>query len=245
MTSRFEDFVDTLTPLKDAEAVWQHTAEYSYKLGFSNCSLTLAKKTSEGLEPAYLISDLPEEFGKIYKNEALISDDPFLQFSCQSLTAKKVASKDLSVFPKTTEKHKIFLDIAAQSGAMNGLGIPVRTSDIDLFGGWVFSSTEDGELFDLLHKEHGQEAQLAAVMAYERMVAIELGGASKLSLLSLREKECLLWLCAGLRSSMIANKLSISESAVNLYITNAKHKLRAKTREQAIARAILSGEITM
>ena len=42
-----------------------------------------------------------------------------------------------------------------------------------------------------------------------------------------------------------ADKLSISSSAVNLYIANAKHKLGAKTREQAIARAIFSGEITL
>lgn len=33
-----------------------------------------------------------------------------------------------------------------------------------------------------------------------------------------------------------ADKLSISSSAVNLYIANAKHKLGAKTREQAIVR---------
>jgi hypothetical protein len=37
----------------------------------------------------------------------------------------------------------------------------------------------------------------------------------------------------------------ISESAVNLYISNAKHKLGAKTREQAVARAIFSGEINI
>ena len=63
------------------------------------------------------------------------------------------------------------------------------------------------------------------------------------NILSDRERECLLWLSVGLRVSMIADKLAISESAVNLYITNAKHKLGSKTREQAVAQAILSTEI--
>jgi len=77
------------------------------------------------------------------------------------------------------------------------------------------------------------------------MVALGLGAAFGDNLLSARERECLLWLCAGLRVTMIADKLAISNSAVNLYITNAKHKLGAKTREQAVARAIFSGEINL
>jgi len=96
-----------------------------------------------------------------------------------------------------------------------------------------------------LLREHSHETHLAAVLAYERMVAIGLGNAFQFNLLSERERECLLWLCAGLRVAAIADKLSIGESAVQLYITNAKRKLGAKTREQAVARAIFSGEITI
>jgi DNA-binding CsgD family transcriptional regulator len=139
----------------------------------------------------------------------------------------------------------MFLEHAAENGAINSLGIPVRTCANDVFGGWIFSNSEPDELFELLHQDHAHEMHLAAVLAYERIVAIGLGDAFKFNLLSERERECLLWLCAGLRVSAIASTLSISESAVRLYISNAKLKLGAKTREQAVARAIFSGEITL
>jgi DNA-binding CsgD family transcriptional regulator len=44
---------------------------------------------------------------------------------------------------------------------------------------------------------------------------------------------------------MIAEKPSIGEFAVNLNISNGKHKLGAETREQAIVRAIFSGKINI
>ena len=47
------------------------------------------------------------------------------------------------------------------------------------------------------------------------------------------------------RQKAIAEKLGISPSAVNLYISNAKRKMQAKTREQAVAMAIVSGEIEL
>lgn len=245
MTMRFEEFAESLPTLTSVGAVWKHTAAYSHALGFSNCTLTLAKKTPTGPQSANFFSNLDGKFCDVYSKEGLISDDPFLKFTCASLSAKKIANEGLLAFPNASAKHKIFLDITAQSGAPNGLGVPVRISNQDVFGGWIFSCTDVGDIFDLLSEERGQETQLAAVMAYERMVAIKLGEGDPVTSLSLREKECLLWLCAGFRSSMIADRLSISESAVNLYITNAKHKLGAKTREQAIARAIQSGEITI
>jgi len=240
----FERFVDGLTALPDAGSIWNRTAEFAYDLGFSSCSLTIARKSGSGLQSTFFMSDLPDEFSKAYRNDGLVGVDPFLQFSCNSLSAKKVATDDLACFKGASAKHQAFLDQAADSGAVAGVGIPVRTTGSEHFGGWLFSSGEKRDVFDLLDKDHGREAHLAGVLAYERMVSIGFGKLGQ-RLLSGRERECLLWLCAGLRVSMIAEKLSISESAVNLYISNAKHKLGAKTREQAVARAIFSGEINI
>jgi DNA-binding CsgD family transcriptional regulator len=102
-------------------------------------------------------------------------------------------------------------------------------------------------VFKLLkrHRDHGHEAHLAGLLAYERMISLGLGHEANEKLLSGREHEVPLWLCAGYRVSMIADKLGISESAVNLYLKNARAKLGAKTREQAVARAIFSGQIEL
>lgn len=59
-----------------------------------------------------------------------------------------------------------------------------------------------------------------------------------------REKECLMWLARGLRNDRIAEKLGIKPVTVELHIANARKKLDAETREQALALAVQIGAIT-
>lgn len=241
----FEEFADGLTNFTDADSVWRHTASLAYDFGFSSCSLTMAARQATGLESTYLKCDLTEEFHDSYRNDGLIDCDPFLLFSCTGLAAKRIDSSNLSSFPGASIQHQAFLDHVAAAGASNGFAIPVRPAGDEIFGGWLFSSGEGSADFERLVGDHGRETHLAAVLAYERMAALGLGGPKPSNTLSPRERECLLWLCDGLRVSLIADKLAISESAVNLYISNAKRKLGAKTREQAVARALVRGEISL
>lgn len=53
-----------------------------------------------------------------------------------------------------------------------------------------------------------------------------------------RERECLLWLAAGLRNDRIAERLGIRGATVEMHLRNARRKLGARTREQAVARAV-------
>lgn len=61
------------------------------------------------------------------------------------------------------------------------------------------------------------------------------------SALTARELECLTGLAEGLKNHDIASKLRISEPTVAMHLANAKRKLGATTREQAIAIAVRSG----
>lgn len=55
--------------------------------------------------------------------------------------------------------------------------------------------------------------------------------------LSRRERECLQLIARGSVPKRIARQLQLSESAVRLYLANARRKLEARTVYQAIARA--------
>ncbi len=59
--------------------------------------------------------------------------------------------------------------------------------------------------------------------------------------LSPREREVLLWASEGKTAWETAQLLRVSESAVNLYTSNALNKLRAKTKTQAVAIAVRNG----
>jgi DNA-binding CsgD family transcriptional regulator len=59
--------------------------------------------------------------------------------------------------------------------------------------------------------------------------------------LTARETECLGALAEGLSSEGIARRLKISIPTVAMHVTNARHKLNAQTREQAVAIAVRKG----
>lgn len=57
--------------------------------------------------------------------------------------------------------------------------------------------------------------------------------------LTKREKQCLSLLANGLHRNQISETLGVAVSTVDFHLANAKKKLSAKTREQALARAIV------
>jgi DNA-binding CsgD family transcriptional regulator len=85
--------------------------------------------------------------------------------------------------------------------------------------------------------------QFTAIAAYERMRALRLNTREPLPDLTPRERDCLAFVADGKSDSEIADALRISTTTVHWHIENAKRKLEAKTRAQAIAKAhaLLSG----
>jgi LuxR family quorum-sensing system transcriptional regulator CciR len=244
MGSTLEGFVDDLSSASSKQNVWEAMRKFAENIGFSDCSMVTGSTENSRIVNPRTITSYSREFRLSYENEGLGEYDPFLHFHCHDMKMKRIVSKDLSTFPKASPMHRLFLDHVMANGAAGGVGIPFRTFDQAVFGGWILSCPEPDTKVDMLVEDHGEIVQLATILAYERMCAFGLdrieGG-----ILSARERECLRWLCSGLRVTAIADKLDIGESAVNLYVSNAKRKLGARTREQAIARALLNGEIQL
>lgn len=63
-------------------------------------------------------------------------------------------------------------------------------------------------------------------------------GANKSIRLTRRELECLRWAAEGLTAGQIAEQLNRSLATISLHLTSAMHKLGAKNRVQAVARAV-------
>lgn len=66
---------------------------------------------------------------------------------------------------------------------------------------------------------------------------------SELVNLSRREEECLTWLAVGLRPDRIAERLGVGEKSIEKYIAGARRKLKAATRDHAVAKALMLGII--
>ena len=93
---------------------------------------------------------------------------------------------------------------------------------------------------DAWHAEHGAILELMASTVHARLRRLR-GVAVETSPLSLREIEVLRLLAAGDRPARIAALLDISEKTVEFHIGNARAKLGARTRDQAVAIAAARG----
>lgn len=61
--------------------------------------------------------------------------------------------------------------------------------------------------------------------------------------LSAREADALAWLARGESDEGVAHRMGVSVRTVRFHVENAKRRLGARTRAQAIARAVLAGHI--
>ncbi|WP_114389735.1 helix-turn-helix transcriptional regulator [Notoacmeibacter marinus] len=71
------------------------------------------------------------------------------------------------------------------------------------------------------------------------------GGVGGADPLTPRETEMLRWAASGLRTKEIAERMNVSAATVEFHGRNARQKLDAKTREQAVAIALTRGLIAM
>lgn len=63
------------------------------------------------------------------------------------------------------------------------------------------------------------------------------------AVLTPRERECLAFVAAGLRPDRIAERLSVARVTVDLHLSNARRRLRARTLAEAVAKALIQGQI--
>lgn len=126
----------------------------------------------------------------------------------------------------------------------HGLTLPVRGPSGELA---LFSLTSEANDRDwtLLRSRYMRDFQVIAHYVHAR--ATQLAGAvptREVRRLSPRERQCLEMLASGYPVKRMSHVLSLSESAVRLYLDSARHKLMAINKHHAVARAVAWGIIS-
>lgn len=111
-------------------------------------------------------------------------------------------------------------------------------SGIGIWTGGVTTIPEFRHLWDRVGREIVQGATMLDLHVRNEKPNLLIG-------LTPREIDCISWLATGLRPSEICWKLKISEKTFEKHIANAKVKLKARTRDNAVAKSILFGLISV
>ena len=197
-----------------------------------------------GRQRLYLETDLPgHEKRTVGPNDVF---EPFLDHCCQSYAITATGVEFADDYSYLDEDSRRFIEAAGRRGFRSGLGIPMRLQSSTRYGGFNLGTSLDRSTFeDRIWP--GRELVRAFCLIVHRRAEVLLneghpGAARDMpQVLSPRERQCIVLLAGGLRVQAIADALGVGESAVALYLRNARTKLGARTREQLVALALTGG----
>lgn len=134
---------------------------------------------------------------------------------------------------------------AKEVGLRSGLYVPMA-SPLDPFSpvaGMALAGAMSDVEFKAILAEHGVGLLHLAYVFHNasiRNVWMEQAGGRPLSD---RERDCLRYLADGLRQDAIADRLCIARVTVEMHLRQARQKLGARTLNEAVAKALLFGQL--
>lgn len=146
----------------------------------------------------------------------------------------------------SAKASRAFLHEALDHGVGNqGLSMPVR-GPTGHFAVFTVNQNTDDEDWAGYHAEFLESLILTSHFLNNKALEIELGGnITDHKSLSPREVDALSFLALGCSRAEIADRLTISEHTLRVYIESARHKLGATNTTHAVARAISQGLIVV
>lgn len=142
-------------------------------------------------------------------------------------------------------REKVTALEGAEAGLRSSLCVPLA-SPLDPFtpiaGINLGSSMGESEFAQVL-REHGATLLSIAYLFHNASIRQLWSERSKGRSLSVRERDCLQFLADGKRQERIAHIMGIARVTVELHLRSARQKLHARTLNEAIAKALVAGEI--
>jgi DNA-binding CsgD family transcriptional regulator len=233
----FADLLDALDRAESPGAAWHAGIEWLATAGVIWCDYAY---TSDSQVPKagrlVRYSSLPQAWLEHYDAQAFAKHDPAVRHCTHANTPVMTGTEPPE---RGSVEAWRFWDDARSAGFGGGVAIPLRTPGSAL-GGFSLVTGIAGREFLSWHKAYGRWAALAAHVVDQRTLILAALPAVR-PRLSRRERECLTWLAVGMRHDRIAERLGITRPTVELHLANARRKFGARTREQALAKAVALG----
>ncbi len=219
---RIHDFLETATTETDADRLWTAAVDWLSYQGFDK---VLHLSISDGTVRAR--TTLGTDFEQYYNAEGLARHDPFPKYCLTAPGPVSTGIDYLSEYDYLQPEERRVITAAADADFRAGFSLVVRR---DGFGceGWNLGSSLNRREIDRIRQEKSLDLKLALMALRGR-----LGVAAPVHLTK-RERQVMDFLAEGYRTKSIARELGLAEVTVELHLKNARTKLGALTRDQAL-----------
>jgi DNA-binding CsgD family transcriptional regulator len=239
-------FLDTLNAAKGVDDRWNHLTRFMGDHGADviNYAVLNTLEFSRAEASVTQFSNMSSDWIEHYLAQRLDLHDPHVRYAREGGVEPYRWDERRTGF-LTSEDGRNVLSLAAEAGLRSQISMvaPDPSGRGEPIGGMTIgSSLHDGEYFRAIA---GKEAMLiSAAMLYHHSAIGEIRRHQVSARpLSPRERDCMTYVASGLRTARIAEKMHISEVTVDMHLRNAREKLRARTTAQAVARAMIFGDI--
>lgn len=230
----------TLSEISDVDEFWDKIGAELSNFGVTNFLYGSISSKAEVREKGFADSvvlkmNYPEEYLNQFAGNEFLETD---------VTAYRALEKTelsfwhhVETWDEADLDQKTQLEMEMDLGLSVGITLPTELLSADSLGGISICT---GELlpqeFDKMWMEHVNHiSQILGLLD----VGMRQQHLSTIIRLAPREKEVLTWLASGLKPDEIADRLGIGYRTVDKYIVSAKRRLKAKTRDQAVAKALI------
>lgn len=232
MAVSLQTFLSSLIETHDKQGIWHKTQLYFQAMGFDQIIYTELKQGD-----MEILTNFPNYWLEHYIDQEYERIDPFFTHCCANYEQVDTGIEYMHRYDYLSNSQRQLIEEAGEAGSKAGFSITFKPLDISGAGGWNLGSTLGRKEVEKIRKEHQQTLVLASYFAREALQKVQTPEQTDISL-SDREHECLLWLVRGLRTKEISYRLGIRPVTVEHHLNNVKKKLKAKTREHAVAKAL-------
>ena len=242
------DLSDRLDAAETPDAVITAVIEFAARFGISALRYGHdGALTPKGVRPPMIIGRTDPDFDAAYIDGRAYEYDPTVRHAASSTRHAWTGLEFERGMPGVDPRHLDFLErSAADFGLNSGIVLPIRNGASKTFGGFIMFSDLSGSELVRACGADVLELRLGALLADQAMMKAGLQAEPPdrfASPLSPRESECLKWLAAGYRNDRIAQRMGITNPTVEAHLASLRRKLKATTREQAVAIAVRHGWI--
>ena len=237
MISRLEEFSNSVLGAEDPLEVWKIATNFFESFGFVGSMYGIRQLGFVPNENNIRISNHLTAWKEAYMAHKDYERDPLFIYAPQLPSVFYTGASFLADYPYLQEEDVAVIRRAETFNLTSGIALKMAGGEDGIVRGWNLVGNLSKQEVISLNEAHGGVLHVCAALADQKISQTVTKPDANLTN---REKECLILLANGQRTAQIADSLNIQSVTVDLHMRNAREKLGARTREQALAVAIVS-----
>lgn len=246
MIERLESFQSRLLDASSVETKWHVLRDFfaAYGADQVNYGIIDTFVSDRVTAPVRFLSSMDPTWLSFYGDERLDIHDPHVEFVRQgNLVPYYWGESALRRIDDNAKQNTVAQTVEAGLRSQLSVSLPDPFGvGLPVGGLTIGSSLAEKEYFSFI-RGHESLLIVAGLIFHHHCIGEIRRSHAGASPLSTRERDCITLIAHGLRVSRIAERLKLSEATVELHLQRARRKLRAATTAQAVARAMMFGDM--